>query len=65
MEEVKELEDEIFFGEKRALAEYQKEFDSNWAQAKAQTKKIHKERIRMEAIQVAAMAIRIAQELTD
>lgn len=46
-EEYVELENEIFFGEK-----------------KAGVRDIWKERIRTEAIQVAAMAARIVQELT-
>lgn len=46
-EEYVELEDEIFFGEKRT-----------------ETIKRHKERVREEAVQVAAMACRIIQELT-
>jgi hypothetical protein len=52
-EEYLELEKEIFFGEKEA----KKEFPNTYEQ-------IHKERIRKEAIQVAAMAVRIIQELT-
>lgn len=46
LEEVRELENEIFFGEK-----------------KAESKEEHKSRIRKEAIQVAAMAVRIIQEI--
>lgn len=45
LEEVRELENEVFFGEK-------KNGDN------------HKQRLREEAIQVAAMAVRIIQELT-
>lgn len=45
LEEVRELENEIFFGEKK---------DESG----------HKQRIREEAVQVAAMACRIIQELT-
>ena len=47
-EEYIELENEIFFGEKKG-----------WL-----NNKNHKDRIREEAIQVAAMAARIIQELT-
>lgn len=50
-EEYLELEDEIFFGEKR-LAGISDKAD------------LHKRKIRNEAIQVAAMACRIIQELT-
>ena len=53
LEEYRELENEIFFGEKIA----KKEDILNY-------KNIHKDRIRKEAIQVAAMACRIIQELT-
>jgi hypothetical protein len=61
MEEVKELEDEIFFGEKRAKNEAAK-LGVNLDAVRQHTARIHRERIRTEAIQVAAMAIRIAQE---
>lgn len=53
MEEVKELEDEIFFGEKRAKAV-----------RAGDPRKRHLANVRKEAIQVAAMAVRIIQELT-
>jgi len=62
MEEVRELEDEIFFGEKRAAKEVEMDLSAEYR--KKEAKKRHSERIRIEAIQVAAMAIRIAQELT-
>lgn len=53
-EEYLELEDEIFFGEKRAKSQTD---DGSY-------KLLHEARIRKEAIQVAAMAARIIQELT-
>lgn len=53
-EEYLELEDEIFFGLKRAGEEVKNDFALG----------IHKNRIKKEAIQVAAMACRIIQELT-
>lgn len=46
-EEYVELENEVFFGEKRCA-----------------TKEVWKENLKKEAIQVAAMAARIIQELT-
>ena len=45
LEEVRELENEVFFGEKKNGVN-------------------HKMRLRQEAVQVAAMAVRIIQELT-
>jgi hypothetical protein len=45
LEEVRELENEVFFGEK-------KNGDN------------HKNRLRQEAVQIAAMAVRFIQELT-
>jgi hypothetical protein len=56
-EEYIELEQEIFFGEKKAEHEISF-YDFH------DTKKIFKDRVRKEAIQVAAMAVRIIQELT-
>lgn len=54
-EEYVELENEIFFGEKLAKNDPHIDFDYE---------RIWRERIRKEAVQVAAMAIRIIQELT-
>lgn len=58
-EEYVELENEIFFGEKKAK-------EHRYAQGNdgIDPKIIWKERIKREAIQVAAMAARIIQELT-
>jgi hypothetical protein len=70
-EEYIELENEIFFGEKKAKEdfmkpdypidrqiEHEKQFIANAG------KDLWKQRVREEAIQVAAMACRIIQELT-
>lgn len=70
-EEYMELENEIFFGEKRAKEDYMKPEYPIDRQLEHEKQfhnghmRLHKDRIRLEAIQVAAMAIRIAQELTD
>lgn len=61
-EEYLELEDEIFFGEKRAKEEVKNDISPDWRKKEADKK--HKERVRKEAIQVAAIACRIIQELT-
>lgn len=53
LEEYRELESEIFFGEKKAKQEFSNNHDEIW-----------KQRIKKEAVQVAAMACRIIQELT-
>lgn len=67
-EEYIELEQEIFFGEKKAIKEVtdrDKVFNTGETpDLKALGIKMHKNRIRKEAIQVAAMACRIIQELT-
>lgn len=59
-EEYVELENEIFFGEKKAK---QEDIDSDRIIG-GDYQKVHRDRIRTEAIQVAAMAARIVQELT-
>jgi hypothetical protein len=62
-EEVQELRDEIFFGKKRAQNKFaDKLLDPKWS--KEEGLKLHKKRIKEEAVQVAAMAIRIINELT-
>ncbi len=58
-EEYVELENEIFFGEKRAYQEFLVS-----AKPFVDIDKVWKSNIRKEAVQVAAMAIRIIQELT-
>lgn len=62
LEEYRELEDEIFFGEKRAKKEVENDLSPEYRKTKADS--LYKERVRKEAIQVAAMACRIIQELT-
>ncbi len=55
LEEVRELESEVFFGRKKAQdGRGRSEFSD----------KVWKKNIREEAVQVAAMAVRIIQELT-
>lgn len=68
LEEVREIEHVIFFGEKEAMrdAGYNSVIvDPEWRES---TKKLgqqkHKDRLREEAVQIAAMACRIIQELT-
>lgn len=58
LEEVREIEHVVFFGEKEAKQEAVKNAD------KIDYKIIHKTRLREEAVQIAAMAIRIIQELS-
>jgi hypothetical protein len=58
-EEYVELENEIFFGEKKAQDHLYAKDDYP-----LDPKVIWKEKIRREAVQVAAMAVRIIQELT-
>jgi hypothetical protein len=61
-EEYIELENEIFFGEKKARDEF---VDPDFGASKTVNgTTVWKDRIRNEAVQVAAMAIRIIQELT-
>jgi len=58
-EEYVELENEIFFGEKKA-----KEHPYTKEPGALDPKEIWKAKVRQEAVQVAAMAARIIQELT-
>lgn len=62
LEEVRELEQEVFFGEKKAAQVYKNDLNREWA--KEQAKALHKERMREECIQIAAMCARFIQELT-
>lgn len=69
LEEVRELENEVFFGEKplREQAENSTAYRNGQVtkeQMRDEVKRAHKGRIREEAIQIAAMAARIIQELT-
>lgn len=69
-EEYLELEQEIFFGEKKALQDVKKRNEQNDYNQTPEFNQIdariyHKHRIQKEAVQVAAMAIRIIQELTQ
>ena len=70
LEEVRELEQEVFFGEKKAKIDYmkpeypiereiehEKQFSNGYVL-------LHKQRMREECIQIAAMCARFIQELT-
>ena len=61
-EEYIELEGQIFFGEKIAKSEVASDLDPEYR--KSESLRRYRERVRDEAIQVAAMAARIIQELT-
>lgn len=61
LEEVRELEQEVFFGEKKAAERFKNDLNREWA--KTMTEELHKERMREECIQIAAMCIRFIQEL--
>lgn len=63
-EEYVELENEIFFGEKPLRQQIGNPKDKTKEYIDYHVKRAHKERIREEAIQIAAMACRIIQELT-
>ncbi len=62
LEEVRELENEVFFGEKKCRDKYKNDLNKDWA--KEQADKDHKERMREECTQIAAMCARFIQELT-
>lgn len=62
LEEVRELEHEVFFGEKECRALFAG--DLSPAYRKEQTEQLHKKRMREECIQIAAMCARFIQELT-
>lgn len=62
MEEFEELKDEVFFGYKRAAKEVSEDLSPDYIKSYADM--THKDRMRKEAIQVAAMCVRFIQELT-
>jgi hypothetical protein len=70
LEEVREMEQEVFFGEKKHLKilEWSMGVDPSKVGKPTVSKddaiKAHKKAIRDEAIQIAAMACRVIQELT-
>lgn len=61
-EEYKELEDEIFFGEKRVRHEFDFLMPSGEEQ-QAKINNLWRDRVKKEAVQVAAMCARLIQEL--
>lgn len=61
-EEYIELENQVFFGYKKAKAEVANDLDPEYR--KSESLRRYRERVRAEAVQVAAMAARIIQELT-
>ena len=70
LEEVRELENEVFFGEKKAKSDYKKPqypIDKVLEHEKQFTNGyviLHKKRMREECVQIAAMCARFIQELT-
>lgn len=68
LEEVRELENEVFFGEKLAKEEANHigmTTSAGKEEVLANAKQIHKQRMREECVQIAAMCARFIQELTD
>ena len=69
LEEVRELENEVFFGEKKAKADFNKPdypIDKQLEHEKQfydGASMLHKKRMREECIQIAAMCVRFIQEL--
>lgn len=68
LEEVRELENEVFFGWKRAKAEAENihngYYKNNGITVIEKATEIHNQRMREECIQIAAMCARFIQELT-
>lgn len=67
LEEVREIEHVVFFGEKEAKAEFPHHHMTTQSAKDEQKDKayqLHRRRLREEAVQIAAMACRIIQELT-
>lgn len=62
LEEVRELEHVVFFGEKECRKQFENDLSPEYRERAS--KIAHKKRLRDEAIQIAAMACRIIQELT-
>ncbi len=74
LEEVRELEQEVFFGKKKARNDIENpnnvyasvddetRYNSIWM--KGQAEQLHKQRMREECVQIAAMCARFIQELT-
>lgn len=62
LKEVREIEHVVFFGEKECRKKFENDLSSEYRTGAA--KQLHKRMLREEAIQIAAMAVRIIQELT-
>jgi hypothetical protein len=62
LEEVRELEHVVFFGEKECRKQFENDISAEYRERAS--KEAHKKRLRDEAVQIAAMACRIIQELT-
>lgn len=63
LEEVRELEQEVFFGEKKAKQEIAKA-QLTTGLIDCTPEELHKDRMREECVQIAAMCARFIQELT-
>lgn len=62
LEEVRELENEVFFGEKKCREVHKNDLDRAWANHAAG--ELHRRKMREECVQIAAMCARFIQELT-